>query len=299
MAARIPYALAAICILAVCAGPERCFAQKEGKGMTAENTDRLLMLARDPGKDLRARLDALKALGETRDKALAPRLRELWNRRRPTEPKAINWDPEAAERVVDLHLILALVQLGDGSLVSQIANLVAKSGEVLEGPNNEPVNAAHVLRGIGALSPVQQVVQLADNPALAPNVVRTLQLLNLPAPPTGGPVTAFPQLGETVNFVISRFSEELNAISQLGKGLVVLSPGVQSLAKTGDYDRGPVVRSGTTLAVIITQELDALGVTYAVTRQGVVICTFAEAGKRWQQQWPELAQRLAGHGWYR
>ncbi|MEO8129474.1 MAG: hypothetical protein ABJF23_26100 [Bryobacteraceae bacterium] len=262
----------------------------------AEDTNRLLLVARDPAADLRARINALGELGASKNKALVPYLHDLWNRRRPAEPKAINWDQAAAERDVDLHLILALFQLGDFGLVSQIPALVARSGDVLKGPDSEPYNAAYVLREIHMLSPVAQVVQLSANPNLARNAVRTLQLLNLPSPPTGGPLAAFPQLDEHVTFSISRLAEELKTIAALGKGLIVLSPGVQTVA---DYDRGEVSRMDTPLSSVITEDLDALGLAYSVTRQGVVICTFVEAGQRWQQQWPELQERLARQRWHR
>jgi hypothetical protein len=267
--------------------------------MTAEETERLLGVARKPGGDLRDRIRALQELGSTHDQKLGSRLRQLWDRPRASEPKVIDWDPEAAERVVDLYLILTLHQVGDDSLLSQIAPLVARSGDVLDGPDSEPNAAARVLGGIASLGPLRQVVQLADKPASVRNVVRTLQLLNLPSPPTGGPVTAFPQFLEKISFTISRFAEDLKTIQQLGNGRIVLSPGVEVMASGGDYDRGQVERTGTTLEVILTQELDMLGVTYFVTGQGATICTFEEAGNRWRQQWAELESRLTGVGWRR
>ena len=226
------------------------------------------------------------------NRQLVPRLRELWNRQRATAPVAVNWDPAAAERVVDLHLILALYKLGDTSLLPQVAPLAARAESVLRGPDSEYKHAAQVVREIHSLWVLQQLVALGG-----PSAVRILELLNLPAPPSGGPVEGFPQLTQPVSFTIQRLSEELHTIAHLSNGQIALSYGVEELLQTGDYERGNVQRTDTNLAQIVTQELDAMNLTYSVTRNGVVICTFAEAAARWQQLWPEYSRKLAAEGW--
>jgi hypothetical protein len=260
--------------------------------MTPDTINRQLATVRDPEGDLRARVDALQQLSGGGDRSLAPRLRELWNRQRSSGPPAVNWDPAAAERVVDLQLILALHKLGDSSLVSQIAPLVGRAEALLKGPYSEFKNAAQVLSEVRYLWVLQQVAGLGTEGA-----VRTLQLLNVPNPPTGGPLDSFPQLAQPVSFTIQRLSEELRSIAQLSNGLVVLSYGVEEMLRTGDYERGNVQRNSS-LAQILTQDLDLLNLAYAATRNGVVICTFAEAAARWQQLWPEYSKTLATSGWH-
>ncbi len=260
--------------------------------MSPDHINGQLAVVRDPEAELRARIDALRELSASGDRAVAPRLREIWHRQRSSaEPESENWDPAAAERVVDLQLILALYKLGDRSLLPQIASLVARAKPLLPGPYNEFKNAAEVIREVHDLTVLQQVVQLGTESA-----VRTLQMVRVPGAPTGGPLEAFPQLAQPVKFTIHRLSEELRSIAQHSNGVIVLSPGVEEFLQTGDYERGDVQRDES-LAVILTQELDLLGFAYTVTRNGVVICTFAEAARRWQETWLEYSRRLATQGW--
>ena len=64
--------------------------------------------------------------------------------------KPVNWDPVAAERVVDLYVILALYRSGDASLLPEIATLVAQAGRILTGPDDELRNAAKVIHAVTA-----------------------------------------------------------------------------------------------------------------------------------------------------
>jgi len=195
--------------------------------------------------------------------------------------------------VVDLYIILALCKSGDFALVPQIAVLVSHGGNILRGPENEQRNAARVVRAVGRLQPIEQLVTLAGSgpPQAVTNAVRTLQLLDLPSPPTGGAVSAFPDLNAPVKFSIHRLKEELEAIAHLSNGRIALSDEVKEWSSRNDYDRGEVRRVDS-LAEILTQQIDILDLTYAVTAYGVVICTFKEAGARWQQKWPDYSKSL-------
>jgi hypothetical protein len=263
--------------------------------MSGDDLTVWLSTARNPERALRDRIQALEQLARLGNRGLVPRLRELYQRpKTPTGIKTLDWDPEAAERVVDLYVILALYRSGDPSLSPQIIALVREAGKILQGPENELLNAAKVICATGSLRLIQELVALGDNrePGTVANAVRTLQMLDLPSPPTGGAVVGFPELVSPVTFTIHRLGEELETIAQLSKGRILLSPGVQETIRAHDQNRGEVTRRNSNLADILTMEIDVLGFTYAVTQRGVVICTFREAGARWGQEWPAYSKNL-------
>ena len=262
--------------------------------MNEQDIRRLQAMARDPKNALSARIRALEDLARAGSKELVPRLLELWRRPRPTTTvKPVNWDPDAAERVVDLYVILALDKSGDTSLLPEIATRVAQAGRILQGPDDELRNAAKVIRAIGRPELIFQLITLAagGKPDAVANAVRTLQWLNLPAPASGGSVSAFPELASPVSFTIHRLREEIETIARLSNGRVTLSDGVRERIAAQDYDRGEVKRQES-LAEILTQELDLLDLTYGVAAQDVTIMTFREAGARWQPWWQEYASNL-------
>ncbi len=263
--------------------------------MNDQNIRRLLSLAQDPKNELPDRIRGLEDLARAGSKELVPRLLELWRRPRPAAPpyKPVNWDPVAAERVVDLYVILALYRSGDASLLPEIATLVAQAGRILTGPDDELRNAAKVIHAVSRPDVVFQLITLAagSKPEEVANAVRTLQLLNLPAPASGGPVTAFADLAAPVSFTIRRLREEMEAIARLSNGRVTLSDGVREYIAARDYSRGEVKREER-IADILTKELDLLDLTYEVTSRGVVIVTFREAGMRWQSWWREYGNKL-------
>ena len=282
---------AAVCLLAF-GGSIDAKAQKRDNSMNQQTMRACLATARDSNRELSARIQALEQLAGEHDPSFAGLLRELWSRPLPPftdRPK--NWDPEAAERVVNLYVILALHNSGDSSLLPQIAFLVGHAGDVLDGPYSERKNAAKVIREIGRPEPIQDLVALAGQPGAAPNAIRTLQLLDLPEPPTGGPVNAVPELNTPLAITIRRLRQELETVESHSNGRITLSPGVRETMVRQDYDRGEVHRQ-TTFSDFLTKDLDSLNFTYAVAPRSIIICTFQEAASRWQQQWPAYSKRL-------
>jgi hypothetical protein len=280
-------------------GSARCLPRKQGSEMNTQDVDLLLLEARNASQELPPRIRALEALAHMERPGLVPKLHELWDRPRSVDgPKPFDWDPDGAERVVDLYIILALAKSGEFSLLPQIAVRVSQGGDILRGPENEQRNAAKVVRAVGRLEPIEQLVALAGSgpPQAVTNAVRTLQFLGLPNPPTGGPVSAFPDLDAPLNFTIHRLKEELETIARLSNGRIVLSDGVKEWASHNDYERGEVRREATGLVEILTQQIDTLDLAYAVTQRGVVICTFKEAGARWRQKWPDYSRSLVYDG---
>ena len=254
--------------------------------MKEQDISALLQVAANPHTELPSRVSALDRLASLHDSKLVPQLHKLWDRPRPVPAEQpLDWDPQGAERVVDLHLILALGKSGDFSFLDQIATLVAQAGTVLQGPDNELKNAATVIKGLRRTEPITQITELAGNgnSTAQKNAVRTLQLLQFPQPPTGGAIPPWPELQKPLSFNIHRLAEELETIARLSGGRIELSSGARQWAATHDYDRGEVKREDTTLATVLEEEIDILDLTYAVEPAKIVILTFAEAGQRWTQ----------------
>ena len=255
--------------------------------MNLKDIGRWLETAGDSNQELMPRIKALEELAGVANDRLQPRIRELWRRRRPAPRKMVDWDPAGAERVVDQYIILALYKSGDASLVPELTKLVAEAQPVLEGPYDELENAAKVVRGIARSEPVQNLVALAagsDSNATA-NAVRVLQLLGMPSPATGGPVS-FPELEKPVSFTIRNLKEEIETIVSLSEGRITLTGGAKKFIVEKNFERGEVKRENRTLASVLMDDLDTLGLAYAVTTHGVVICTFEEAAGRWQERVP-------------
>jgi len=263
--------------------------------MNDQDIRRLLSIARDAKNELLARIRALEEVARAADKNAVAPLQDLWKRARPApQPNLVNWDPVAADRVVDQYIVLALYRAGDPSRLPEIAVLVSQAGRLLDGPNDELRNAAKVIRAIGRPELVYQLITVAsgNKPEACANAVRTLQLLSLPSPASGGPVNQFPELQEPLNFTIHRLSEEIQTMVRLSKGRLEMSSGVRDFIVAKDFDRGEVKRENMSLAKILTEFLDLLDLTYAVTLHGVVLLTFVEAGPRWQQWWREHGSTL-------
>ncbi|AHG91428.1 hypothetical protein J421_3891 [Gemmatirosa kalamazoonensis] len=264
--------------------------------MNAPAIDHSLSVARDAANPLPERVAALEALARRADPELLPGLRALWERERPAGRPGKNFDPAADERIVDLHLVRAIAACGDTSLLPEIASLVARGAPARGEQDDERRHAAAVIRAIGRPDPVGRLVSLAarGDPREVANAVRTLQLLALPAPASGGPVPAFAELSAPVSFTIHRLREEVETIARLSGGRIAVSSGAAAQIAAQDYDRGEVRREGTTLATVLERELDLLDLAYAVGPEGVEICTFAEAAVRWQRWWSTHASALPG-----
>lgn len=263
--------------------------------MNQETKSKLLHDAIDPQKELWFRLDTMKELGASHDRTLVPDIKALLNRMRPPHEEIENWDPRGAERVLDLHIIQALGTLGDYSEIHRVGELVRDAGTTLDRPYDELENAVSTILALGQIEPIADLVRLtsSDAPLVQANVVRTLNMLNLPDPAVAGPVDSIPNLSETVTFEINRLREEIETIERLARGSIVLSKATRKFLKANDYDRGTVKREGVNLANVVQDDLDMLGLCYYVDGGKVVVCTHKEAGQRWRKWWASYGKSLA------
>jgi len=255
----------------------------------------LLEMAQNSHESLLTRIRSLQELGTSGDRTFVAGLKTLLGRPRPeAQQRTKNWDPQAAERVVDLYILAALHTLGDDSELQRIPILIRQAGDLLLGPDDELQNAAFVIRSIGRLEPISAIVGLAsDKDARAwRNAVRTLDQLDLPEAPLGGSVSSVPHMSDKVTFTIRRLKEELEGLEQHSRGSIVLSPGVAVFLAGNDYDRGTVRRQDVPLSDIVEKTIPLLDFDYYVENGHVIICTFAEAGVRWRGWWNRYGGEL-------
>lgn len=260
-----------------------------------KNTQHLLKTAANSQEELPSRIRALDELASTGDPAVSVELKRLFNRIKPEPIPIKNWDPVAAERVVDLHIVKALHILGDDSELHRLAPLIRQAGYVLTGPDDELNNATSVIRSIGHVELIRQLAMMTNDHELqaVKNAVIILNQLDLPQAPVGGKVTSVFQLPDKeFSFEINTLKQELETLTDLSKGQIVLSGGTKNFLVSNDYERGPVKRENTTLSEIIEQDLSILDFDYYVTGKNVVICTHYEAGQRWQDWWQKNGRRL-------
>jgi len=286
------HAIVCLTLIIACRGVET----KERKIIEMNERENLVILARNPSASLGDRIRAVENIGAFDDSAAVANLRSLLAR--PITAAGLEvkgWDPLAAERVVNLHIVAALYRLGDTRGLGRISELISQAGRTLTGHNDEAWNAAAVILSIGHIEPIEQIVSLCKNrdKIILTNAVRTLNLLKLPQTPVGGPVDDIPQLSETVTFEICRFQEELETIEKLSRSSIILSKGTKKFIQANDYERGTVKREGVKLANLVQEDLDMLDLCYYADAGKVVVCTYEEAGQRWRRWWASYGKNLA------
>jgi hypothetical protein len=261
--------------------------------MTDEERLQLVKIAEDPQAELPTRVGAVRSLASAGGASAHDSLKELLRRTRSTAKPLKNWDPQAAERVVDLQIVLGLHRFGDDSEIGRIAAVVRQAGDILLGRENELYNAAQVILAIGRKEPIGEVVALTSDasPQAVRNAVKLLDSLNLPDPPAAHGAGSIPRLAEKVSFTARNVAEELEKMASLSGGSVVLSNGVGEFMHRHD-NRGQVRREGVPLSQVLEQHLPVLGLDYFVEGERVVICTYQEAGLRWRDWWRKYSGKL-------
>ena len=277
--------------LADCKGERRA----GGEDKQMKQTDaQYIQLAGNPQTSLPNRIKALKALPAEKDAALVAALKGLLGRQRPAGKPGVNFDPQGAERVVDLQAIAALHRAADDSEIGRIARLVAQGSRILKGADDEQRNAAAVIREVGRVEPIRDLTKLAAEGDAngATNAVLVLEQLKLPDSASMQPLGGIANLNEPVTFTIRTLKEEMETIARLSKGSVVLSSGVTAAITQKNYDRGEVKREKVKLADVLEKDLPMIGFDYFALEKTVTICTYPEAGQRWQGWWKKYGDLL-------
>lgn len=267
-----------------------CVNEKSLKGKkNMENLSQanLIKIIMDSRQELSDRINAVKEISKSGNSKFILELKNVLTRARPDPISIENWDPVAAERVIDLYILEALHKLGDDSQIDRIGTLVAQAGTILQGPDNELYNASMVIKSIGRREPIKQLIDLTrnDNPQVVRNAVVTLNKLNLSGSPIGGSTNSVLSVSKKFTFQFTRLKEEMEIVADLSKGKIQLSEGVKTFLKTNDYERGDVKRENVSLPEMVERDLAILDFDYFLEKEKVIICTHQEAGKRWQDWW--------------
>jgi len=258
---------------------------------------KLLETAANTQEELPTRLGALDELARMHDKELTVELKKLFGRPRPESIPTKNWDPMAAERIVDANIVRALFLLGDDSQLYRLPVLLRGAGATgsLDGPVDELENVIVAILRIGRVEPIQSVIDLTRDPSpqAIRNAVTVLKGLHLPSPPVDGDLpSALRRSGKRFTFETTTLKHALEKIAALSHGSIVLSPGTTSFLGTNDYDQGEVRWDDVGLAEILEEDLAALDFSYYIADRTVVICTLSEAGQRWRNWWATFGTKL-------
>ncbi len=70
------------------------------------------VIAADSSAELSSRIAAVDQLGNSNDRAAIALLKSLFTKKIDIRESVVNWDPSAAQRVVELYAIAALHRLG-------------------------------------------------------------------------------------------------------------------------------------------------------------------------------------------
>jgi hypothetical protein len=258
---------------------------------------KLFETAANTREALPTRLGALDKLAAMHDKEFVVELKKLLGRPRPESIPTKNWDPMAAERIVDVNIVRALFLLGDDSQLYRLPVLLRGAGATgsLDGPVDELENATAAILRIGRVEPIQSVIDLTRDPSpqAIRNAVTVLKGLHLPSPPVDGDLpAALRRSGKRFTFETTTLKHALEKIAALSHGSIVLSPGTTSFLGTNDYDQGEVRWDDVGLAEILEEDLAALDFSYYIADKTVVICTQSEAGQRWRNWWATFGTKL-------
>lgn len=260
--------------------------------MSENQVQELIKIAADAERPLSERLAALREIRNKRRVEAVGALNALFSRPAAgTSIVAENFDPIAAERVVDLHIVWTLCTLDACSRLDIIASHVARAGHGLQGPYDEYRNAAKVILGIGRIEPISDLMGLvnASNAAVSENAVRVLELLDLPFRGSGGPTVPPLSPDMQVSLHFKTLQEQLAQIAAQSGGAVQLSPGIKNVP---DYQRGDVRREDVTIQELVEFDVPELGFTYAVGRNSVTVTTYPEVKHLWNEIWNKYKDHL-------
>lgn len=252
-------------------------------------------VASDPSAQLSRRIAAVAQLGASYDANAVPLLKRLFARRTGTAAMAMNWDPAAAERVVQLHAIAALHRLGDDSELARIPTLAAAAGRILQGADDERRNAVAVITAVGSVTVIRDLIAALANLAApaAANVIEVLDTLRLPEAPVRQSLAKFGGVQLEVTGVTASLGELIGLLLSVGRRSVETSSGVKRMLASGGGQSGKTKLQGAKMPYLLQDLLPDFGLDYYVDGGRAVICTFAEAAELWRNWWSRYGARLS------
>ena len=262
--------------------------------MTKQRIAELGTIASSSSAELSKRIAAVVELGSGGDVSAISLLTAILARNVEVSVPSKNWDPVAAQRIVELHAIAALHRLGDDSGLSRIPELVGAGGRVLQGPDDERRNATKAITGMGSVSVIRDLIAALQNvnATATANVIEVLDTLHLPEAPVRQDLGKVPAATATVSGVSESLRDLLQLVFSAANGSVRISQGVERMIAAGASTVGRSEHDEAEIAWLLERFFPSIGLDYYVEGEHAVICTFAESAERWRDWWARHGARL-------
>jgi hypothetical protein len=251
-------------------------------------------VASNSSTELSKRIAATAQLGYAVETSATASLKGLLGKKIDASGGSVNWDPSAAQRVVELHAIAALHRRGDDSELGRIPPLVSAAGRVLQGPNDERRNAATVIAAVGSVTVIRDLVMALDKLSgrAANNIVEVLDTLFLPEAPVRQSLENFAGAHVEVTGVSASLQDFMNLVISAAKRSVHISQGVEEMIALGSSPMGKTESQKAKMQFLLQSFLPGFGLDYYTVGRRAMICTFAESADRWREWLARYGDRL-------
>jgi hypothetical protein len=256
--------------------------------------DRVFQVLYDQTRPVEERIDAAETLGVIGNAQTVRGLRDFLQRQLPVAKDYENNDPLVAERLCDIAVIEALHRLGDDSEWQYLLNAIAEAGSGIGQRIRETHFAAETITRIASTELIGQLVDVtsSDKPQAVANAVATLVALNLPAPPTHQSLASISLFAETIEVAPLTLVEYFKDVIDASKGRLDISAEAKAKLERKNYQIAEGKPEMTTLANVLSRDLQLYGLEYYLQEQKAVICTYAEAAQRWRDWWRKYGDQL-------
>lgn len=256
--------------------------------MQTINNDNLYLIIGNTKEELSVRIKAIQDLDLANEEknSIILNLNKLLERNRPTTNEIlIDWDPTAAERVVDLYIVKTLNILGDDTQNHRIILSITHANRFLSEPNELEV-ASKIIKSINDKKTYTDVFELlkSSNNTISENAVITLDNLQLENAPLRGENIKSLLSSKELSFKFSNLREEMELYAKMSNGVIILSQGVKEFINVNNYrrsDEGKFINFEKSLSDILETYISELGFDYYIEDNHIVICTYKEAANRW------------------
>jgi hypothetical protein len=243
---------------------------------------------------LKERLDAARAMGVSGNSELISDLKGFLTRSRPAGGNYIDYDPLVNERICDMAVVEALHSLGSDSEWQYLLSGIEQASNGLAQQIKESEFAASVILKIGSSDLVGQVLKLCADKRqqVVANAVKTLVALKLPERPTHQSTNEFVGFSMPHEIVPLKLAAYFDQIVKIADNELFLTNDAKSLLNADDYQITDGQPEEITVSEVLNIDLPIYNLAYYVQDKKTYICTFSEAGLRWQEWWRQNGNKL-------
>ncbi|KFE97270.1 hypothetical protein IX38_20720 [Chryseobacterium luteum] len=253
----------------------------------------LIQLILNAQNDLHSRVKAINDIDVSGEKSkIIVELKNILSRKKNIEQGTMDWDPAAEERVVDIHIIGKLNQVNDDSENKRITEIVSNAVPYIREFGDERKEDAKVIQSIHQKAIYAMIVELtqSEKQNAAENAVVILNHSGFPNAPVGGDVKGILPT-TTFTFRYSRLKDEMDSYIHASEGKIQLSEGVKKYIDDNNTqlaNDGEFITIESTLSDAIEKNVSST-FNYYIENNKLMICTYQEAAKRWQEWWSKNA----------